>query len=353
MQLPDATHRRLNPLNGRWVLVSRGRTSRPWLGRQEVPPSVLRPSYDPHCYLCPGNERAGDHRNPNYEGPFAFTNDFPGLDPDTPDGSVEVDSLLRASTGPGTCRVLCFSPRHDLDLAQMSAREILRVVDLWFEQIAELSPQYRSVLVFENRGEEMGASNPHPHGQLWASAHLPDEPATEDDRQRVWHRSSGEPMLTDYARLELGDGSRVVVESSDWVAVVPFWAVWPFETLVMPRRHVRRFTDLDDVERASLADLLRRLLAKYDNLFRRFFPYSMGWHGAPGPRGDDDHWQLHAHFFPPLLRSATTRKFMAGYEMLAEAARDLTPEEAAERLRSESEVHFVAGAASAKGTGGG
>jgi UDPglucose--hexose-1-phosphate uridylyltransferase len=224
----------------------------------------------------------------------------------------------------------------------MSVPEILEVVDLWSEQIAELAPRYRSVLVFENRGEEMGASNPHPHGQLWASAHLPDEPAAEDEQQRIRYRSSGEPLLIEYARLELLHQVRVVMESPDWLAVVPFWAVWPFETLVLPRGHVPRFTDLDEVERRSLAELLQRLLAKYDNLFRRFFPYSMGWHGAPGHEGDDDHWQLHAHVFPPLLRSATTRKFMAGYEMFGEAARDLTPEEAAERLRAQPEVHFLA-----------
>jgi UDPglucose--hexose-1-phosphate uridylyltransferase len=340
MRLPESPHRRLNPLTGRWVLVSHGRTARPWLGRTEpLPPA--RPSYDPQCYLCPGNERGDGQHNPSYEGTFVFTNDFPALRPETPEGSTDLHPLLKARNAPGTCRVLCFSPRHDLDLAQMSVPEIRRVVDLWIEQIRELSGRYRSVQVFENRGEEMGASNPHPHGQLWASVHLPDEPAVEDDRQRTWHEDSGTSLLLEYADVELSDGDRVVLDNRDWLAVVPFWAVWPFETLVMPRRHVPRFTDLADLERDSLAELLRRLLAKYDNLFRRPFPYSMGWHGAPGREGGDEHWQLHAHFLPPLLRSATNRKFMVGYEMLAEAQRDLSPEEAAERLREQSDAHFM------------
>lgn len=345
VRVPRSPHRRLNPLTGRSILVSPGRTARPWLGRTETSVPAPRPPYDPNCYLCPGNERAGGDRNPVYERTFAFTNDFAALEPDTPEVSPEPGSMLQLGSGPGTCRVLCFSPRHDLDLALMSVPEIGHVVDLWVEQTAELGTRYRSVLVFENRGEDMGASNPHPHGQLWASAHLPDEPATEDDRQRAALGASGTPLLIEYAELELRLRARVVVENPGWLAVVPFWAFWPFETLVLPRRHVPRFTDLDAVERGSLAALLQRLLARYDNLFRRSFPYSMGWHGAPGHEGDEDHWQLHAHFHPPLLRSATTRKFMAGYEMFAEAARDLTPEEAADRLNEQSDVHFLADAA--------
>lgn len=346
--LLDVPHRRLNPLTGRWVLVSRGRTARPWLGRSEPPPAAARPRYDPACYLCPGNERAGGARNPRYDGTFAFDNDFAALRPDSTEASVELGPLLRARTVSGTCRVLCFSPRHDLDLALMRTSQIEQVVELWIDQVTKLERRYRSVVVFENRGEDMGASNPHPHGQLWASAHLPDEHATEDGRQRAAVGDSGRPLLVEYAELERREGERTVVENADWIAVVPFWAAWPFETLVLPRRHVTRFGRLADGERPSLADLLHRLLAKYDNLFRRAFPYSMGWHGAPGPEQrsesgstrDDRHWQLHAHFFPPLLRSATTRKFMVGYEMLAEVQRDLTPEEAAERLRAQSDVRY-------------
>jgi UDPglucose--hexose-1-phosphate uridylyltransferase len=341
VHVPSAPHRRLNPLNGRWVLVAAGRTARPWLGRTEAPSHAARPRHDPTCYLCPGNERAGGERNPAYERTYAFTNDFAALHPDTPESTAPQDTLLQLRTGPGTCRVLCFSPRHDLDLAMMSAPQIEQVVDLWVDQITELAGRYRSVLVFENRGEDMGASNPHPHGQLWASAHLPDEPAVEDERQRAALATSGRPLLLDYAELELEHGERVVVENGDWVALVPFWAFLPFETLVLPRRHASRFTHVDDRERRSLADLLHRLLAKYDNLFRRSFPYSMGWHGAPGRDEGDEHWQLHAHVVPPL-RSATTRKFVAGYELFGEAARELTPEEAARRLRDQPDVHFLA-----------
>ena len=309
----------------------------------------MRPSHDPLCYLCPGSERANGERNPSYEGTFVFANDFPALRPDALEATISPHRLLTTTSAPGTCRVLCFSPRHDLDLSQMSVAEVRRVVDMWVEQFDELSRRFPSVQVFENRGEEMGASNPHPHGQLWATAHVPDEHALEDDRQRAWHGSSGTPMLLEYADVELRDGSRVVVSDADWLAVVPFWAVWPFETLVMPRAHVGRLTDLGEAERGSLAELLRCLLAKYDNLFLRPFPYSMGWHGAPGRAGDDEHWQLHAHVYPPLLRSATNRKFMVGYEMLAGAQRDLSAEEAAERLRSQSDVHFLSDAAGVDG----
>jgi len=333
-------HRRYSPLTGDWVLVSPHRTQRPWKGQVERPPHEERPNYDPGCYLCPGNERAGGVTNPAYTSTFVFTNDFAALLPDTPDAAVHQHPLLRAETARGTSRVICFSPRHDLTLAEMPEADIRTVIDVWAEQTTELARQYRWVQVFENRGAIMGSSNPHPHGQIWAGSALPNEPAKEEREQRAYFAAHGEPMLLDYAAVEAAEGERIVVENAHWLVVVPYWAVWPFETLVLPRRHVIRLPDLDDVERDALAQVLKRLLVKYDNLFETSFPYSMGWHGAPSDMDDAAHWQLHAHFYPPLLRSATVKKFMVGYEMLGEAQRDLTAEQAAARLRNLSEIHY-------------
>ncbi len=333
-------HRRYDPLTDRWVLVSPDRTDRPWQGHVEDATQEQLPSHDPDCYLCPGNERAGGEQNPNYDVTFAFTNDFPSLRPDTTSDTWESTEILRAEGQPGTCRVLCFHPRHDLTLARMTTEQIRPVVELWADQIDELASRYAHVQVFENRGSPMGASNPHPHGQLWATTRLPDKVAIEDRQQRRWAHELGTPLLCRYLEHETG-GNRTVVDDDHWLAVVPFWAVWPFEVLLLPRRHVRRFPDLRDVERDALADVLRRLLIRYDNLFQHPFPYSMGWHGAPHLDGDDRHWQLHAHFYPPLLRSATVRKFMVGFEMLGEAQRDLTAEEAAARLRAVPEQHYL------------
>lgn len=333
-------HRRYNPLTGEWVLVSPHRTKRPWQGQQETPPPDERPAYDPKCYLCPGNERAGGEHNPQYTGTFVFTNDFAALLPDAPEATVALHPLLTAQSEQGTSRVVCFSPRHNLTLPEMSPEEIRRVVDVWAEQVTDLGQQYRWVQLFENKGQMMGASNPHPHGQVWAQKHLPNEPSKEERQQRAYYEEHGTPLLVDYVQVEAETGERVVVENEHWLAVVPYWATWPFETLLLPRRHVLRLPDLSDAERDALADILKRLLTRYDNLFEVSFPYSMGWHGAPNDEGDYSHWQLHAHFYPPLLRSATVRKFLVGYEMLGEAQRDLTAEQAAERLRALSETHY-------------
>jgi UDPglucose--hexose-1-phosphate uridylyltransferase len=341
MDLLDNAHRRHDPLTGGWVLVSPDRTARPWQGATDGGSAPERPAHDPACYLCPGNERAGGHRNPEYDGTFVFDNDYPSLRPGTADDIWSPSPLLRAEGQPGTCRVLCFHPRHDLTLARMATGQIRSVVEVWVDQVSELSRRYVWVQLFENRGEQMGASNPHPHGQLWALTRLPERVEVEDHQQRRWRDELGVPLLIHYAEHEAADGQRIVLDNAHWLAVVPFWAVWPFEVLLLPRRHIRRMPELADDEREALADVLRRLLVRYDNLFEHPFPYSMGWHGAPGESGDDGHWQLHAHFFPPLLRSASVRKFMVGFELLGEAQRDLTAEGAAARLRDLPAAHYL------------
>lgn len=342
--LKEHPHRRYNPLTGEWILVSPHRTKRPWSGQMERLPPERRPVYDPTCYLCPGNERAQGVRNPLYRDTFVFDNDFAALLPDTPAEGGEHSPLMRYQGVRGICRVLCFSPRHDLTLTEMPLEAIRCVVDLWADQVSELGQQYRWLQIFENRGEIMGSSNSHPHGQLWSTDVLPDEPAKEDRYQEGYWAERSSPMLVDYARLEAERQERVVVENAHWLAVVPFWALWPFETLLLPYRHILRLPDLTDEERGALADVLKRLLVKYDNLFETSFPYSMGWHGAPtgSSCGGSDcaHWQLHAHFYPPLLRSATVKKFMVGYEMLGEPQRDITAEQAAARLRALSEKYY-------------
>jgi UDPglucose--hexose-1-phosphate uridylyltransferase len=332
-------HRRLNPLTGEWILVSPHRTQRPWLGQVEKRPADERPQHDPACYLCPGNTRAGGVINPAYEHTFVFDNDFSSVLPDTMEAQYQ-DSMMRAESMPGACRVVCFSPRHDLTLPEMDRPDIRRVVDVWAAQISELGQTYRWVQVFENKGAIMGCSNPHPHGQIWAIDALPNEPAKEEKQQQTYAQERGSVLLLDYLRLELDREQRLVIGNQHWLAMVPFWATWPFEVLLVPRRHVLRLPDLEADERSALADILKRLLIRYDNLFETSFPYSMGWHGAPNGQGDYAHWQLHAHFYPPLLRSATVKKFMVGYEMLAEAQRDLTAEQAAARLRELSETHY-------------
>ena len=333
-------HRRYNPLTGEWVLVSPHRTQRPWQGQVEKTQTETRPQYDPKCYLCPGNERAAGANNPHYDHTFVFTNDFAALLPDTPESMPATHPLLQSESEQGTCRVICFSPRHDLTLPEMAVEDIRQVINVWADQVTELGQRFRWVQIFENKGAVMGCSNPHPHGQIWAGSVLPNEPAKEENNQWIYFNKHNSPLLVDYAALEAERQERVVVENDDWLAVVPYWAVWPFEILLLPRRHVLRLPDLTAPERDALASILKRLLTQYDNLFETSFPYSMGWHGAPTTEGNCSHWQLHAHFYPPLLRSATVKKFMVGYEMLGEAQRDLTAEQAAERLKAQSEIHY-------------
>ncbi len=330
-------HRRYNPLLDEWVLVSAQRTRRPWQGGREAPPQERSPAYDPDCYLCPGNGRAGGERNPAYDGTFVFTNDFAALRPDSSTERIE-RGLLVAEGERGTCRVVCYSPRHDLTMSRMRPADVRRIVDVWSDQTDELGATYRWVQVFENRGEAMGASNPHPHGQIWAGSAVPRDATREDVSQRRHFGGTGRRLLLDYAVQELG-GPRVVVENADWLVVVPFWAAWPFETLIVAREPATRLSDLPGTARDRLAAALVELLTRYDNLFNVPFPYSMGWHQAPFDDDSHEHWQLHAHVYPPLLRSASIRKFMVGYELLAETQRDLTAEEAAERLRARPAEH--------------
>ncbi|MFN3706388.1 MAG: UDP-glucose--hexose-1-phosphate uridylyltransferase [Thermoflexales bacterium] len=342
MHLP---HRRYNPLIGEWVLVSPQRATRPWLGAVERLPASTRPAYDPQCYLCPGNRRASGAVNPHYEEVLVFDNDFPALLPisSASDTSEDAHPLFRQEAESGVCRVICFSPRHDLTLAELPTALIRRVVDVWAEQSAQLGARedITYVQIFENKGEMMGASNPHPHGQIWATRHLPNEIVKETHMQAAYLAKHGERLLCAYAAEELRREERVVFENGAFVCVVPFWAVWPFETLLLPKRHVRHIEALLPAERDALADALKRLTVRYDNLFETSFPYSMGVHQAPHDGQAHEGWQLHLHFYPPLLRNATVRKFMVGYELLAQPQRDLTPEQAAQRLRALSEQRFA------------
>jgi UDPglucose--hexose-1-phosphate uridylyltransferase len=336
----DHPHRRFNPLTGDWILNSPHRNQRPWLGRLEPVSQTVIPAYDPVCYLCPGNLRASGERNPPYPSTFVFDNDFSALLDQDYEEIPQTHSLLQVTVPRGLCRVICFSPRHDVSLPELSVDEIKTVIGVWSDQVSELGKRYRWVQIFENKGELMGCSNPHPHCQIWAMDLLPNEPAKEDRTQLAYYLREGVNLLVEYGKLESTLGERTIVENDHWLAVVPFWAVWPYESLVLPKRPVLRLSELDNSEVMALAELLKRLLSRYDNLFQISFPYSMGWHGAPTDDGDYRHWQLHAHIYPPLLRSATIRKFMVGFETLAEPQRDLTPEQAAASLRLLPEIHF-------------
>jgi UDPglucose--hexose-1-phosphate uridylyltransferase len=329
------SHRRLNPLTGDWILVSPGRTKRPWKGQTEAPPPENVPAYDPLCYMCPGNTRAGGEHNPKYTGTFVFENDYAALHPSGEAGEQNVADLLVVSAEKGICRVVCFSPRHDLTLAKMSAAELRAVVDVWVEQYRSLGadPVINSVVIFENRGAMMGASNPHPHGQIWANATLPNEPAKEQASFLAYRRQHESCLLCEYWKIEQKRSERLVMENDQFAAIVPFWAVWPFEALLISKRHFGGMDEFLEPEHDALADILRRLASGYDNLFATSFPYSMGFHQCPTDDEPHPEWHFHAHFYPPLLRSATVRKFMVGYELLGSPQRDITPEEAAARLR--------------------
>jgi UDPglucose--hexose-1-phosphate uridylyltransferase len=334
----ESPHRRWNPLRREWVLVSPHRTQRPWQGQTEEKSDSKAPEYDPACYLCPGNLRAGGHQTPSYTGTYVFENDYAALKSDVPQITMDIDEagLLRAGTERGICRVLCFDPRHNLTLATMSTQAILHVVDEWVYQEANLAARndISYVQIFENRGAMMGASNPHPHGQIWATEHIPNEPSLELASQRDFFDGHGSSLLLNYLQLELRQAERIVAQTEFWVALVPFWAVWPFELLLLPKCPLSTLRELDLTGRNGLAEMLQRITAGYNRVFDTPFPYSMGFHPAPCDSGPHPEWQLHAHFYPPLLRSATVRKFMVGFELLGSPQRDITPESAALTLRN-------------------
>jgi UDPglucose--hexose-1-phosphate uridylyltransferase len=336
-------HRRFNPLLREWILVSPHRTQRPWQGQVESTANRGQVEYDPTCYMCPGNTRSTGHVNPKYENVFVFDNDFPALLPDGQYGSVNQNDLLVAETETGICRVLCFSPKHHLTLSMMQPGEIRAVVDCWADQFQELGarPDINYVQIFENRGAMMGASNPHPHCQIWSTATIPNFPRVEQESQRAYRDEKGSCLLCAYFQLETNALERVVVENEYFLALVPYWAVWPFETMILSRRHVSSIGEFSSAERDALADVLKRLTTRYDNLFQASFPYSMGFHQRPTDGKQHLEWHFHAHFFPPLLRSATVRKFMVGFELLGMPQRDISAETSAERLRAVPDSHHT------------
>lgn len=337
----EHSHRRFNILTGEWVLVSPHRMKRPWNGKVEKPAVVEKPHYDPSCQLCPGNVRANGQVNPDYKETFVFTNDFSALLPDSPSGSYDLDGLLVARSERGICRVIDFSPDHSLTLAEMDVADIGKVVDVWAGQYAELGAVdwISNVQIFENKGELMGNSNPHPHCQIWAQESVPEEVRKKTEHQKKYAGRTGRILLTDYLNVELKAGTRMVYENEHFAALVPFWAVWPFETMIIPRRHVACLTELNRAERDSFADAVKNVTVRYDNMFECSFPYSAGIHQSPTD-GPHPEWQMHMSFYPPLLRSATVKKFMVGYEMFANPQRDITAEAAARRLRELPDIHY-------------
>lgn len=343
LDLKEHPHRRFNPLTREWLIVSPHRTKRPWQGQTEKPNTEIAPSYDPACYLCPKNKRAGGHTNPDYADVFVFDNDFAALQSDVPVGDFNEQNLLVAETERGICRVLCFSPDHGLTLSRMTAENIEKVVEEWARQYAELGSRefIKYVQIFENRGEMMGSSNPHPHGQIWASESIPNEPAKEIAAQSAYFETNGSCLLCDYFKIELERRERIVVENEHFAAVVPFWAVYPFEVMILGKTHRTAIDEFDAGERAAFADVLKKITTRYDNLFLTPFPYSMGFHQKPCDGKAYDFLHFHAHFYPPLLRSATIRKFLVGFELLGSPQRDITPESAAQRLRNLSETHYL------------
>ena len=345
MQIFDVkqhSHKRLNILTGEWILVSPHRSKRPWQGKVEAVVNTERPEYDSTCYLCPGNKRSKGALNHTYIEPYAFINDYSALLDDTPDGSCNEHPLLQAVSEKGICKVICFSPRHDLTLPQMERDDIVKVIELWQKEFKTLSahPWIKYIQIFENKGDIMGCSNPHAHGQIWSLSDVPVELQKETVQQKIYFEAKGESLLSAYLKIELEMQERIVYANEHFVVLVPFWAVWPYETLIISRRQVQHILQFTADENMALAETLQQLTIRYDNLFETSFPYSAGMHQASVNDGDHKEWHWHMHFYPPLLRSATVKKFMVGYEMLACPQRDIAAEWAAERLRSMPRIHF-------------
>ena len=341
----DHPHRRYNPMKDEWILVCPHRCKRPWSGQTEDVPEEERPEFDPNNPLCPGVTRSSGVKTPDYKSTYVFTNDFPALLEEVPEPPESDDLLFRSKGARGTCKVMCFSPKSNITLPQMSIDELVAVIGSWISESKELEKKFTWVQIFENKGSVMGCSNPHPHCQIWASSFVPNEAAVKEVNFKKYYEKTSSPMLMDYAKRELEKRDRIVCQNEDWLVVVPYWAVWPYETMILPLKdHIVRMTDLTSSQVTSLADIMKKITTRYDNLFKTSFPYSMGFHGAPsGPdfSGKDlSHWQFHAIYYPPLLRSASVRKFMVGYEMLANVQRDLTAEQAAKTLRDLSEMHY-------------
>jgi len=333
-------HRRFNPLTREWILVSPHRTRRPWQGQVEAAAATEILKYDPACYMCPGNKRSTGDVNPSYQNIFVFDNDYPALLPGRESAKINHHDLLVAETESGICRVICFSPRHDLTLSGMDEQDIRTVIDCWAGQFRELGarPEIQYVQIFENRGAMMGASNPHPHCQIWSTTSLPNIPKAEQDSQTAYRKEKNSCLLCDYYTVESSAQLRIVVQNEHFLGVVPYWAVWPFETMIVSKRHLGAIDELDSNERDALGNILKRLTTRYDNLFQTSFPYSMGFHQRPTDGHEHPEWHFHAHFFPPLLRSATVRKFMVGFELLGMPQRDFSAETSAESLRSVPDI---------------
>jgi len=340
MDFNNTPHRRKNILTGEWVLVSPQRTKRPWQGKKDKPQQAELLAYDPNCYLCPGNERAGGIKNPNYTGTYSFQNDFAAL-LEGPEESFK-EGLLEAESESGICKVICYSPNHSLTLPLMEERDIEKVITLWQEEYTDLGsdPDINHVQIFENKGAIMGCSNPHPHGQIWAQRSIPQEVQKKVVRQKSYWDQNNSSLLGDYLKLELNAKERIVLENESFVALVPYWAVWPFEAMIVPKRHITSILELSQQEVADYASILKALTTRYDNLFETSFPYSAGIHQSPTDGKDNSHWHMHMSFYPPLLRSAEVKKFMVGYEMFANPQRDITAEQAAQRLRDCATTHY-------------